>query len=131
MEAQTTLFERQPEKSELTRRIEELRARRSLNALVSEANVRWLEDLLQEKNGWLRAEEIAVASGGRVNERIARELASVSENILSAPGSPGYAHIGSLSLDEADRWLNAGEHQVKIMAERYARLRRNAHRRIG
>lgn len=95
----------------------------------ADANVQWLENLLQGHGAWMTMKDISFTTGGRIGDRDIRALASASEWIIS--GQRGYKHIEHASPEEnahASNWLIS---QGKQMIKRGCRIRRNAHRRIG
>lgn len=94
-----------------------------------DANVAWLEKLLQGHGGWMTMRDIAETTMGRVGDRDIRALASASEWIIS--GQKGYKHIEHASPEESAHAANWLESQAKKMSERACTIRRNAHRRIG
>lgn len=92
-------------------------------------NVRWLEDLLRARRGWMTAAEIAALTEGRIGDRDIRALASASKQIIS--GQKGYKHLDHASPEESAHAANWLESQAKKMSERAGVIRRNAHKRIG
>lgn len=92
-------------------------------------DVRWLEALLLGANCWMSARDIELTTGGQVNDRNARKLASVSEVIIS--GDKGYKHADHATPEELAHSSNRLISQGKQMIKRGLRIRRYAHRRIG
>lgn len=92
-------------------------------------DVAWLETLLRHAGCWMTASDISLATGGRVNDRDLRALASASEWIIS--GQKGYKHIAHGTVEENDHAANWLISQGKTMIKRGCRIRRNAHRRLG
>ncbi len=92
-------------------------------------NIEWLERTLHVCRDWLTARELAAASGGRLDDRAIRALASASDSVIS--GQKGYRHADHATLDEIDRAATWLESQSSAMKERAIRLRRRAHRTLG
>lgn len=63
--------------------------------------------------GWLTAKEISQRTGW--DDRAIRELASQSEDIISAPGLPGYKHINDCTVAEYHQYRSARLSQADAM----------------
>ena len=92
-------------------------------------DVRWLENLLLGAHCWMSARDIEATTGGRVDDRDARKLASCSEVIIS--GNKGYKHADHATPEELAHSSNRLISQGREMIKRGLRIRRYAHRRIG
>jgi hypothetical protein len=92
-------------------------------------SVKWLENLLRGAGCWMTARDISLTTRGKAHERILRELASASDQIIS--GQKGYKHVEHGTAEEiahASNWLVS---QGKKMIKRGLNIRRAGHRRIG
>ena len=85
-----------------------------------------LEDFLRGK-GWLTRREISAATGW--NERVVRELASTSDQVISFPGSPGYKLLGECTRDEYEDYRKARRSQARDMIGKVVRTDRIFYRR--
>src|SRR5689334_21696813 len=95
-------------------------------------NVRWLEDLLRGRPGWLTAAQLLQLLGDPDTDALKRELrllANASEWIIS--GQKGYKHLEHATAEEISHFCNWMESQAKQMTQRAETLRRNAHRIFG
>lgn len=72
--------------------------------------------------GWMTAEQIGVALGW--SDRRVRRAASLSDEIISWPGSPGYKHLQDCTREEYDRFRAATRHQAREMIARVLRADR-------
>lgn len=96
---------------------------------ATDANVKWLEDLLLGVGEWMLAAEISQSSAGRLDDRRIRQFASASLYIVS--GQRGYRHVRHATIDEISACSNTLESQARKMLERAIALRRHAHQTIG
>lgn len=90
------------------------------------------EALLLEARGWRTAEEVLGTLGivaTETNKRRVRAWANRTARVIS--GQRGYRHLRHASADEVRHCCAALEHQVKEVAERVARIRREFHGTVG
>jgi hypothetical protein len=99
------------------------------SAAPEDVSVKWLENLLRGSGCWMTANDISYTTRGKAHERILRELASASDQIIS--GQKGYKHVAHATAEEiahASNWLMS---QGKKMIKRGIAIRRAGHQRIG
>ena len=96
---------------------------------AADADVAWLEKLLQGAGCWMTAADVTQTVIGRLNDRNVRELASQSCRIIS--GQKGYKHIEHGTPEEIAHSANWLISQGKKMIRRGIGQRRAAHGRIG
>jgi len=94
-----------------------------------DANVQWLELLLQQSHDWMTARQIIAACFGKLHDRDVRELASASRWIIS--GQRGYKHIEHATAEESAHAANWLISQGKKMIKRGIAIRTNAHKLLG
>lgn len=94
-----------------------------------DANVAWLESLLQGAGCWMTAKDVQLTCSGRLHDRDVRSLASASKWIIS--GQRGYKYIEHATAEEIAHCANWLESQGKKMIERSISIRTNAHARLG
>jgi hypothetical protein len=99
------------------------------DARPTDANVVWLEKLLQGAACWMTAKDIIQTCLGKLLDRDVRELASASKWIIS--GQRGYKHIEHATAEETAHAANWLISQGKKMIKRGIAIRANAHARIG
>jgi len=122
----------QPAQLELEHRPGGSPRRRRVLCHEPDADVEWLEHLLQMGRDWQTAAEILAAilrPPTDDNKRWLRDLASRSEWILS--GQLGYKNLEHATAEEIDHAANWLISQGKKMIRRGIALRRNAHRIFG
>src|SRR4051794_5709140 len=88
--------------------------------------VQQLEAFLRGQ-GWLTRKQISAATGW--DERTVRELASVSDQVISFPGSPGYKLISECTREEYENYRNARRSQARDMIGKVIRTDRIFFRR--
>lgn len=96
-----------------------------------QADVNWLEQLLDGAGCWMTAKDISLTTQGKVLDREVREIASKSKWILSGPGSPGYKHIKHATAKEIQHFKDALISQGKLMIKRGIRISHAAHEIFG
>jgi len=99
---------------------------------LGDPNVDWLEHYLDERHGWVRAAKILQELGLDDDEwrkREIRKLASASPWIIS--GQLGYRHLRHSTADEVKHFCAGFLSQIRLMAKRFNRIRRNAHAIFG
>lgn len=96
------------------------------------AEVARLEALLDEAGDWRTAEEV-LAHLGRLptesNKRRVRAWANLTPRVIS--GQLGYRHLRHASSEEVHHCCARLEHQVKEVAMRVGRIRREYHQLVG
>ncbi len=101
----------------------------ALDTAPADPNLAWMEGMLKGAACWMTAADIKLSTGGRLNDRDIRELASASQWLIS--GQKGYKHIEHATGEEihhAAAWL---ESQAKKMSERACLIRKNGHKILG
>ena len=96
---------------------------------AADADVAWLEKLLQGAACWMTAGDIMQTVVGRLNDRDVRALAEQTDRVIS--GQKGYKHIEHGSPEEIAHSANRLISQGKKMIKRGIGQRRAAHGRIG
>jgi hypothetical protein len=98
-------------------------------AAPDDANVQWLEGLLEGAKCWMSAKDICLTTQGRVLDREVRELASASAHVIS--GQKGYKHVKHATAEEVNHAANWLISQGRKMIQRGVRIRRSAHEIFG
>lgn len=98
-------------------------------AKPEDISVKWFENLLRGAGCWMTARDVILSTHGKAHERVLRELASASNEIIS--GQKGYKHTDHATAEEIDHAANWLVSQGKKMIKRGLGIRRAAHRRIG
>jgi hypothetical protein len=96
---------------------------------AADADVAWLENLLQGAKCWMSAKDICLTVVGRLGDRDIRALASETNRVIS--GQKGYKHIENATPEEIAHSANWLISQGKKMIKRGIGQRRAAHGRIG
>jgi hypothetical protein len=78
--------------------------------------------------GWTSAEDLAEQL--RCDDRRVRKLASMSDQIVSGPGRPGYCHIADITREDYERCRAAMRSQTRKMIGRIVRWDRHFFRRL-
>ena len=95
--------------------------------LPADPGVADLEAYLAQASLWLGADEIAEKTGW--DDRRIRDLASVSDLVISTPGKRGYRHIDHVTVDEYHTYRNARRSQARKMVGKVIRTDRIFYRR--
>jgi hypothetical protein len=90
--------------------------------------VELVEGLLDEKARWLHVAELAETTG--INERVVRQVASVSAKIISSPAL-GYKHVKHSTPAEIAHFKNTQRSRIREMARRLIAVQRYAHSIFG
>lgn len=77
--------------------------------------------------GWMTAQQISAVTGW--GDRLVRDLASSSDEIISYPGSPGYKLLCDCTHEEYERYRLARRSQARDMIAKVIRTDRIFYRR--
>lgn len=96
-------------------------------AAPDDSNVRELERLLFEHEGWLSSSAIGSKTGW--NSDKVNNLARVSADIIS--GQLGYKHIRHATAAEQAHFANGLTRRIRELGKRPVRYRKRAHQLLG
>lgn len=83
-----------------------------------------------QNRGWMTAAQISGETPW--NDRKIRAMASASDGmIFSAPGTPGYCHVGSITPDKANSTFSKMRSQIREMTARLSNMEGRYHRYGG
>lgn len=92
------------------------------------AELELLLSYLLGRTTWTTASVIAVDLG--MSDRKIRDLASSSDQVASAPGTPGYKHLRNCTPDEISAAVAKLKSQGRKMWKRGQRLHSNFHKAV-
>jgi hypothetical protein len=84
---------------------------------------------LRENPGFHTARQLSATLD--LTDRQIRKAANASEDIVSAPGSPGYCHLDHCPTEKVNHYIATLRSQARQMIARSMRLSKRAHARIG
>lgn len=100
---------------------------RMFAAAPTDENVRELERILLDYNGWMSSSLIGSKTGW--NSDKVNNLARVSADIIS--GQLGYKHLRHASASEQAHFANGLISRIRELGKRLTRFRKRAHQLIG
>lgn len=107
---------------------------RPLTSTKRQQQLQRVVELLGKKAAWMEATDIAKEFGANATasfKRRMRELAEIGAPVIvSYPGSPGFKHWNSASVDEINHAIEAHESQGKLHFKRANVYRMAYHRRF-
>jgi hypothetical protein len=101
-----------------------------LAAAPSDPDVVWLQEYLRENGGWVKAAALSEVTGGRLDDRQLRALASASDGAVIS-SCHGYRHISTATAEEIARASDRLISQGREMIDRGVGIRRRAHGMVG
>ena len=99
-------------------------------AAPSDPDVTWLQEHLRAHGEWMKAEQLVAVTGGRLDDREIRALASASDGAVIS-SCRGYRHISTATAEEIARASDRLISQGQEMIQRGVCIRRRAHGMVG
>lgn len=97
--------------------------------LQEEAETEMVLNYLLQNPGFHTARVLSAALD--LTDRQIRRAANLCEDIVSAPGSPGYCHLDHCPTEKVNHYISTLRSQARQMIARSMRLSKRAHTRIG